>query len=74
MNWIKDAATPEHQDLRDDRVNLYTTATATPKRFYYLVRAVSQGTYKMGPATADAMYAGEYHSAHGGGVLKVAKR
>lgn len=74
MNWIKDAATPEHQDLRDDRVNLYTTATATPKRFYYLARAVSQGTYKMGPATADAMYAGEYHSAHGGGLLKIVKR
>jgi len=39
--------------------------------FYYTVRAVSPGTFKMGPVSADAMYNGEYHSYWGGGVVRV---
>ncbi|MEZ4887285.1 MAG: MG2 domain-containing protein [Chitinophagales bacterium] len=71
MEWIKDAATPDHQDFRDDRVNFFVTATSKPKDFYYMVRAVSPGEFVMGPASADAMYDGEYHSYHGGGMVTV---
>jgi len=39
--------------------------------FYYAVRAVSPGIFRMGPASADAMYNAEYHSYNGGGVIKV---
>lgn len=74
MAWIKDAAIPEHQDFRDDRVNLFTTATAAPKNFYYVTRAVSPGTFVLGPASADAMYNGEYHSYNGGGIVRIVKR
>lgn len=71
MDWAKDAATPDHQDFRDDRVNFFVTATAQPKHFYYMVRAVSPGEFVMGPVSADAMYDGEYHSYHGAGVVVV---
>lgn len=71
MAWIKDAALPNHQDFRDDRVNFFVTATDKPKFFYYTVRAVSPGRYRMGPVSADAMYAGEYHSYHGAGNVAV---
>ncbi|MBK0402549.1 alpha-2-macroglobulin family protein [Adhaeribacter sp. BT258] len=71
MAWVKDAATPDYFDIRDDRINLFTTATSSPKNFYYLVRAVSKGQYKMGPVSADAMYNAEYHSYWGSGVVVV---
>ncbi|MGB1206414.1 MAG: alpha-2-macroglobulin family protein [Chitinophagales bacterium] len=71
MEWIKDSSLPEHQDFRDDRVHLFTTATAKAKDFYYMVRAVTPGRFQMGPASADAMYNGEYHSYHGGGTVEV---
>ena len=74
MAWIKDATTPEHLDIRDDRIHMFTYATREPKSYYYTVRAVSPGVFKQGPASADAMYNGEYHSYHGSGTVVVARR
>ncbi len=71
MNWVRDQAQPDYMDIRDDRINLFTSADLTPKVFYYLARAVSTGTFVMGPVSADAMYDGEYHSYHGSGVVRV---
>jgi hypothetical protein len=71
MDWIKGADTPEHFDFRDDRVNIFTTATAETKSYYYVVRAVTRGTFRQGPVSADAMYNGEYHSYHGAGTVTV---
>ncbi|GAA4026981.1 alpha-2-macroglobulin family protein [Hymenobacter glaciei] len=71
LAWAKDAATPDYLDVRDDRINLFTTATSSPKSFYYLCRAVSKGTFKLGPVNADAMYNAEYHSYNGAGVVRV---
>ncbi|MGI4862679.1 MAG: alpha-2-macroglobulin family protein [Janthinobacterium lividum] len=65
------ASTPDYLDVRDDRINLFTTASPTPKTFYYLARAVSKGTFKLGPVSADAMYNAEYHSYNGAGVVRV---
>ncbi|HSZ71473.1 MAG TPA: alpha-2-macroglobulin family protein, partial [Cytophagaceae bacterium] len=69
--WIKDSTIPEHFDIRDDRINLFTAATRDTKYYYYVVRAVSKGSFKMGPASADAMYNGEYHSYSGAGTIEV---
>ncbi len=74
MPWIKDAALPQHQDIRDDRINLYTAAQNKTQNFYYTVRAVSPGRFRMGPVSADAMYNGEYHSYNGAGVVLVAAK
>jgi len=71
MDWIKDATTPEALDVRDDRINFFTNLYSSKQTFYYAVRAVSPGNYKMGPVSADAMYNGEYHSYNGAGMIKI---
>ena len=77
MEWIKDADEPTALDVRDDRIHFFVdvhNTTYKPQTYYYAVRAVSPGNYKMGPVSADAMYNGEYHSYHGAGVIKVDSR
>jgi alpha-2-macroglobulin len=69
--WVKDAQRPDHSDIRDDRITFFLTATNTENRYFYVVRAVSKGTFQMGPVGADAMYNGEYHSYSGGGTIVV---
>jgi alpha-2-macroglobulin len=71
MDWIKDAYTPTALDVRDDRINLFVNSENLRQNYYYAVRAVSPGVYKMGPVSADAMYDGEYHSYNGAGTIKV---
>ncbi|WP_205504372.1 alpha-2-macroglobulin family protein [Rufibacter psychrotolerans] len=73
FGWLQAMApaTPDHLDMRDDRINLYATARPKPQYFFYQVRAVSKGDFQMGPVGADAMYNAEYHSYHGAGVMKV---
>lgn len=71
MTWIKNASTPQHFDIRDDRINFYTNVDGTERSFYYLVRVVSRGKFVIGPVAADAMYNGEYHSYNGGGTVSV---
>jgi len=73
MDWIKDASTPTALDVRDDRIHFFVDATNDRQVYYYAVRAVSPGQFKMGPVSADAMYNGEYHSYHGAGVVRVVK-
>jgi uncharacterized protein YfaS (alpha-2-macroglobulin family) len=71
MDWIKDGLTPTALDVRDDRIHMFVDATYGRQSYYYAVRAVSPGNFKMGPVNADAMYNGEYHSYHGAGVIRV---
>jgi hypothetical protein len=71
MDWIKDGSTPTALDVRDDRIHFFVDADNNKQTYYYAVRAVSPGNYKIGPVSADAMYNGEYHSYNGGGVIKV---
>ncbi|HUR66030.1 MAG TPA: MG2 domain-containing protein [Chitinophagaceae bacterium] len=71
MDWIKDAMTPTALDVRDDRIHFFVNAEYNKQTYYYAVRAVSPGNYKMGPVSADAMYNGEYHSYNGAGVVRV---
>jgi len=71
MSWIKDAASADYLDFRDDRLNLFTKATTTVCHFYYMVRAVSPGKYKLGPVQADAMYNAAIHSYNGAGIVQV---
>jgi len=71
LNWIKDNYTPEHLDIRDDRIHLYTSIAHQPQTFYYVARAINTGSYQLGPVCADAMYSGEYHSIAGGGRIQI---
>ena len=71
MAWIKNAAKPDHFDVRDDRINFFTTADRTEQAFYYQVRAVSKGQFVLGPVSADAMYSADYRSYSGAGTVRV---
>jgi alpha-2-macroglobulin len=71
MDWIKDGLSPTALDVRDDRIHFFVNADYNKQVYYYAVRAVSPGTYKMGPVSADAMYNGEYHSYNGAGIIVV---
>ena len=71
MDWIKNASYPTSLDVRDDRINLFVDLSANRQVYYYAVRAVTPGIYKMGPVSADAMYNGEYHSYNGGGSIRI---
>jgi alpha-2-macroglobulin len=70
-DWLKNPSTPDHFDLRDDRVNFYTTATDKEQVFYYQARAVSRGRFRLGPVSADAMYNPDYRSYNGAGFVEV---
>ena len=71
MEWIKNAATPTSLDVRDDRINMFVDMNSNRQVYYYAVRAVTPGVYRMGPVSADAMYNGEYHSYNGGGTIEI---
>ena len=73
MDWIKDAGVPTALDVRDDRMNLFVDLKNNRQIYYYAVRAVSPGVYKMGPVGAEAMYNGEYHSYHGAGIITIVR-
>ncbi len=74
MDWIKNESYPQYLDVRDDRVNMFVGIGSAAQTYYYAVRAVSTGSYVMGPVMADAMYNGEYHSYNGGGVVRVGEK
>ncbi|MBK6839193.1 MAG: alpha-2-macroglobulin family protein [Bacteroidetes bacterium] len=71
MSWMKDQSDPDYFDVRDDRIHFFTSVKERTKNFYYLVRAVTPGNFQMGPASADAMYNGEYHSYSGSGTVNI---
>lgn len=71
MPWIKKASSPDYFDVRDDRIHFFTTANRTEKTFYYLARVISKGSFRVGPAAADAMYKSEYRSYSGAGKVTV---
>jgi len=65
--FAKNSTTPVYQDIRDDRMNIYTNIQGSNRQqvFYYMVRAVSSGTFNYAPVVAEAMYNGDYYSASG---------
>lgn len=73
-SWIKNQSRAAYTDVRDDRINLFDdlySYSGASQDYYYVVRVVSKGTYRMGPVGADAMYNGEYYSYSGGGTITV---
>lgn len=65
LAWIKNISYPDYIDFRDDRVNLFSTASGQTRKFYYMVRVVGKGTFRQGPVSAEAMYNGSYYSYSG---------
>lgn len=71
LSWVKNQSQPDYMDVRDDRIHFFTSVDQTAGTYYYMVRAVSTGKFRMGPVSADAMYNGEYHSYYGSGMVTV---
>jgi alpha-2-macroglobulin len=73
--FIKNPASADYMDIRDDRINLYTAIRGGRRQmqFYYAVRAVTQGVFQYAPVVAEAMYNADYRSASGGGRLRVGR-
>lgn len=74
MKWIKSNDYPDYFDIRDDRINYFTAVEGKEKVFYYLVRAVTKGSFQMGPVSADAMYNPAFYSYNGAGTVKIVDR
>jgi hypothetical protein len=73
--FVRNSATPEYMDVRDDRMNLYTSIIGgtREKEFYYMVRAVTPGVFQHAPVVAEAMYNADYYSASGQGVVRIGR-
>jgi uncharacterized protein YfaS (alpha-2-macroglobulin family) len=58
LTWASDSNfQAAYQDLRDDRILLFTDLPADSWQTYYtLVRAVTPGTFRLPPVQAEAMY------------------
>ncbi|WP_336517412.1 alpha-2-macroglobulin [Pollutibacter soli] len=73
MDWIKGASSPDALDVRDDRIHFFVDLDEKTQTYYYAVRAITPGVFRIGPVSADAMYNGEYHSYHGGGKIRITR-
>lgn len=63
---------PQYIDIRDDRILLFTSAAPNKTySFYYMMRVVNTGNYRLAPIGAEAMYDPNYRSYHGAGLVKV---
>ena len=69
-NWMIYFTKADHTDIRDDRINKFADIAGI-SNFYYAVRAVSKGKFKMGPVSADAMYSPDYYSYFGAGDIVI---
>ena len=72
LSWMKNQSYPSYMDVRDDRINFFLDiGNNKTETLYYMCRAVSKGTFVLGPIQADAMYDPSIHSYHGKGTLIV---
>ena len=65
--------TPDHLDVREDRIILYGDALATAGTFVYRVRANSAGTFQVPPPFAEGLYNRTVVALGKGAVLEVIK-
>lgn len=63
MSWLGEFERADYLDIRDDRLLLFTHAPASGKMtFYYMVRAVTAGDFKLPGVVAEAMYSPAFRS------------
>ena len=73
LSWIpKGQGGIDYQDIRDDRLLLFTDLhPKRPMDFYYSLRAVSAGEFKIPPVAAECMYNPVIAGASSSGVLTI---
>jgi hypothetical protein len=69
------AATPSYLEIRDDRlVVAFDELKRGTHKFYYIVRAVTPGTYQYPAVEAECMYDASVHGRGQAGTVEVVKR
>ncbi len=76
IDWIpEEPFQPDYVDIRDDRMVLYgdvnVRSDGKPWQFFYGLRVVTAGTFRLPPVRAEAMYAPLKASVSGSGRLVV---
>ncbi|MFI0397190.1 alpha-2-macroglobulin family protein [Paracoccus sp. p1-h21] len=72
LDWLDDLAEPEAAQFLHDRFNAAVTwRGAQPFRLAYLVRAVTEGTFRHPAASVEDMYRPEYRAWSDGGMVQV---
>jgi len=72
LPWIQSIVTPQHADIRDDRVLFFVDLAAGSKlAFYTVARAITPGEFRLPPAQAEAMYAPAYRATEALGKFRI---
>lgn len=73
LNWNPQSTLiPQYLDVRDDRIILFTDIQAgTRKEYYYILRAVNKGAFRLPAISANAMYDKEFTSVNGRGKIYI---
>ncbi|MCB9232271.1 MAG: alpha-2-macroglobulin family protein [Bacteroidia bacterium] len=75
LNWLQNTLYPEYMDVKDDRMLLFTNLyNSTSRDFYYMLRVVTAGKFKLPVIGAEAMYDPEFNSFHGARVITVSPK
>jgi uncharacterized protein YfaS (alpha-2-macroglobulin family) len=70
LPWVQSIDTPQHADIRDDRVLFFVDVTGK-LAFYTVARAITPGEFRLPPAQAEAMYAPAFRATEGMSTFKV---
>jgi uncharacterized protein YfaS (alpha-2-macroglobulin family) len=73
LPWIQSIATPQHADIRDDRVLFFVDLADTPLAFYTVARAITPGEFRLPPAQAEAMYAPAFRATEALGKFRITR-
>jgi uncharacterized protein YfaS (alpha-2-macroglobulin family) len=73
LPWIQSIYTPQHADIRDDRVLFFVDLGSDKLAFYTVARAITPGEFRLPPAQAEAMYAPAYRATAALGKFRITR-
>jgi hypothetical protein len=73
--WKWDLGLPYYEEVRDSATNVFFERLPVGEyTFKYRIRAAMGGTFRVGPATVQSMYAPEFNAFSSGSVLRIGER
>lgn len=73
LSWADSSYSAQYMDIRDDRLMLFSNVSTNDRTFYYTLRAVTEGSFKVPAIMAEAMYDPDFSSLYGAGNLTIKK-
>jgi uncharacterized protein YfaS (alpha-2-macroglobulin family) len=71
LPWIQSIYTPQHADIRDDRVVFFVDLGHDKLAFYTVARAITPGEFRLPPAQAEAMYSPAFRATEALGRFRI---